>query len=74
MAGEQGIYWVLNRGTAPPLIPWDVYKRYTRGQYKMIISRVRRDMGLALEEAERKVQPLEYDYVTNKGVPTYDAI
>lgn len=53
---------------------WDAFKAYTRGQYKTAIGRVRKDMNLALEEAEKKVGLLEDSYVITKDALTYDAM
>lgn len=73
-AGEMDAYWVVNRGTAPPPMLWDAFKAYTRGQYSTIISKVRKDNKLALEEAESQAQSLESSYVANKDAVTYAAL
>lgn len=71
MTRELCDYWVHNRGTASPAVVCDAFKPYTRGQYKVVIGKVRKEAGLALEEAKRKVQALESHYVDSKDVEMY---
>lgn len=52
----------------------DAYKDYTRTQYRTIISKVRKNNRLALEEAERRAQSLEANYVITKDAGTYAAM
>lgn len=68
-------YWSHNRGTPPPPpTVWDTNKAYTRTQYRTIISKVRKNNRLALEEAERRAQSLEANYVITKDAGTYAAM
>lgn len=68
---------VTQQGNAPPPpspTVWDTNKAYTHTQHRTFISKVRKNNRLALEEAERRAQSLEANYVITKDAGTYAAM
>lgn len=58
-------------GGRPPPGVWDAYEAYIRRQYRTIISKVRKDNRVALEDAEKQAQILEASYATTREAGTY---
>lgn len=54
-------FWTDNVDSAPPIVLWDTFKAWARGEFMTSIARLKRDSAHELEELERRAAILEAD-------------